>query len=185
VQTGWSRHIDLYPTICDYLASSARVLQGVSLMAAVRARPLSAREVLPARPGTAAYEPQRAVRTTRHKYIRRWGDRRTPVLPNTDRRAQQGPAAVQTLGRSTRSPKSSCMTCCSTPTRPNNLLADPRYSDVLADLRIRLQLWMDETDDPLLAATSTRRPEWRSTFPTALGQRSTTASAETSRTSSV
>jgi len=37
------------------------------------------------------------------------------------------------------------------PNEANNLLADPRYSDVLADLRIRLQLWMDETDDPLLA----------------------------------
>ena len=32
----------------------------------------------------AAYEPQRAVRTARHKYIRRWGERLTPVLANTD-----------------------------------------------------------------------------------------------------
>jgi N-sulfoglucosamine sulfohydrolase len=32
-----------------------------------------------------------------------------------------------------------------------HILEDPRYSDVLADLRVRLQLWMEETDDPLLA----------------------------------
>ena len=32
----------------------------------------------------AAYEPQRAVRTPRHKYIRRFGDRDEPVLANTD-----------------------------------------------------------------------------------------------------
>ena len=32
----------------------------------------------------AAYEPQRAVRTERWKYIRRFGDRKTPVLANCD-----------------------------------------------------------------------------------------------------
>jgi N-sulfoglucosamine sulfohydrolase len=37
------------------------------------------------------------------------------------------------------------------PNEANNLLEDPRYSDVLADLRMRLQLWMQETRDPLLA----------------------------------
>ena len=30
----------------------------------------------------AAYEPKRAVRTGRWKYIRRFGDKHTPVLPN-------------------------------------------------------------------------------------------------------
>ena len=32
----------------------------------------------------ASYEPARAVRTERYKYIRRYGDRHTPVLPNCD-----------------------------------------------------------------------------------------------------
>ena len=32
----------------------------------------------------AAYEPKRAVRTGRWKYIRRYGDKHTPVLPNCD-----------------------------------------------------------------------------------------------------
>ena len=32
----------------------------------------------------AAYEPQRAIRTQRFKYIRRFGERTTPVLPNVD-----------------------------------------------------------------------------------------------------
>jgi N-sulfoglucosamine sulfohydrolase len=36
------------------------------------------------------------------------------------------------------------------PNEANNLLADARYGDVLADLRMRLQLWMEETHDPLL-----------------------------------
>ena len=32
----------------------------------------------------AAYEPQRAIRTQRWKYIRRYSDRQKPVLPNCD-----------------------------------------------------------------------------------------------------
>src|SRR5215204_4585741 len=32
----------------------------------------------------AAYDPQRAIRTRRHKYVRRWGERDVPVLPNID-----------------------------------------------------------------------------------------------------
>ena len=32
----------------------------------------------------AAYEPQRAIRTPRWKYVRRFGDRRLPVLANID-----------------------------------------------------------------------------------------------------
>ena len=32
----------------------------------------------------AAYDPQRAIRTRRHKYVRRWGERDLPVLPNID-----------------------------------------------------------------------------------------------------
>ena len=32
----------------------------------------------------AAYDPQRAIRTERHKLIRHFGDRLEPVLPNVD-----------------------------------------------------------------------------------------------------
>ena len=37
------------------------------------------------------------------------------------------------------------------PNEADNLLEDPAYASVLADLRMRLQLWMEETGDPLLA----------------------------------
>ena len=32
----------------------------------------------------AAYDPQRAIRTRRHKYVRRYGERDLPVLANVD-----------------------------------------------------------------------------------------------------
>jgi len=36
------------------------------------------------------------------------------------------------------------------PNETNNLVADPRAQDALADMRLRLDRWMRETDDPLL-----------------------------------
>ena len=37
------------------------------------------------------------------------------------------------------------------PNEANNLLDDPDYAAVLADLRGRLETWMRDTEDPLLA----------------------------------
>jgi N-sulfoglucosamine sulfohydrolase len=98
----------------------------------------------------AAYDPQRAVRTRRHKYIRRWGERRTPVLANTD----DGPSKELLLrgGWGEREiPKEQLYDLLFDPNEANNLLDDPTHADVLADLRGRLQRWMEETEDPLLA----------------------------------
>jgi arylsulfatase A-like enzyme len=79
-------HIDIYPTVCEHLEiPRPDFLQGVSLMALLRGEVTEAREeIFAGSTWHAAYESQRAVRTARHKYIRRWGDRLTPVLPNTD-----------------------------------------------------------------------------------------------------
>ena len=98
----------------------------------------------------AAYEPQRAIRTTRFKYIRRWGDRRTPVLPNTD----DGPSKellLRTAGREREIPPEQLFDLLLDPNEASNLVGDPAHADVLADLRARLEAWMRETGDPLLA----------------------------------
>ncbi len=79
-------HIDIYPTVCEYLGiERPPFLEGVSLLELLRGQSTNAREeIFAGSTWHAAYEPQRAIRTERHKYIRRWGDRKTPVLPNTD-----------------------------------------------------------------------------------------------------
>jgi arylsulfatase A-like enzyme len=98
----------------------------------------------------AAYEPQRAIRTRRYKYIRRWGGRLTPVLANVD----DGPSKELLLrhGWGAREiPSEQLYDLLYDPNEANNLTGDPGYADVLDDLRERLQLWQEETDDPLLA----------------------------------
>jgi hypothetical protein len=96
----------------------------------------------------AAYEPQRAVRTRRYKYIRRYDGRNTPVLPNTDDSPgkalwiesgwRKRAVAVERLYDLVFDPGEAC-----------NVAAEPAYANVLAEMRERLNRWMNETDDPL------------------------------------
>ncbi len=145
-------HIDIYPTVCEYLEiERPPFLQGVSLLGLLHGHTTSAREeVFAGSTWHAAYEPQRAVRTARHKYIRRWGERLTPVLPNTD----DGPSKDLLLrgGWGERViPKEQLYDLVFDPNEANNVLEDPAYAAVLADLRARLEAWMRDTEDPLLA----------------------------------
>jgi hypothetical protein len=98
----------------------------------------------------AAYDPQRAIRTRRHKYIRLFGDRLEPVLPNVD----DGPAKdlLVAAGWGTRPrPRERLHDLLFDPMEDQNLVDDPGHADVLADLRSRLDAWMEATNDPLLA----------------------------------
>jgi N-sulfoglucosamine sulfohydrolase len=144
-------HLDVYPTLCD-LAGLAHppFLQGRSLL------PLARRDVEEIRSELfaeatfhAAYEPQRAVRTRRWKYIRRFGDRALPVLANTD----DGPSKDLLIGLGWADrpiPPEQLYDLAFDPNEAANLAGDPRYDDVRVDLAGRLERWMRETGDPLL-----------------------------------
>ena len=79
-------HLDVYPTLCELAGVRAPDwLQGSSLMPLVRGKVERLHEEIFAEVTFhAAYEPQRAVRTERWKYIRRFDDYRYPVLANCD-----------------------------------------------------------------------------------------------------
>jgi arylsulfatase A-like enzyme len=79
-------HLDVYPTLCELIGiERPDFLQGLSLLPLVRGETTSIRDELYAEmTWHAAYEPQRAVRTERWKYIRRFGERAKPVLCNCD-----------------------------------------------------------------------------------------------------
>src|SRR5215212_6981705 len=78
--------IDLYPTICEIAGiGPPPFVQGRSLLPVVRREvPEVNDEIFAELTYHAAYDPQRAIRTRRHKYIRLFGDRLEPVLPNID-----------------------------------------------------------------------------------------------------
>jgi N-sulfoglucosamine sulfohydrolase len=144
-------HVDLFPTICDLLAIAPPAwLQGRSLMPLAQDE---TREINKAVYGEvtyhAAYEPQRAVRTRRYSYVRRYGERRQPVLPNCDDSPSkqlwleagwaERPLAQEQL-----------YDLAYDPLERRNLAEDPAMAPALAEMRQRLARWMEDTDDPLL-----------------------------------
>ena len=78
--------IDLFPTLCEYLDIAPPAwLQGQSLLPVLRGEEEEVnQQVFAEVTFHAAYEPQRMVRTRRWKYIRRFGERARPTLPNID-----------------------------------------------------------------------------------------------------
>jgi arylsulfatase A-like enzyme len=151
VVDGMVSQIDLFPTLCELLAiPSPRWLQGASFLPLVRGERADGDEAVYAEVTYhAAYEPQRAVRTKRWKYIRRFGERRGPVLPNVDdspskdvwlaHRWCECILAAEQLYDLIFDPNEAC-----------NRAADPAYAAVRQEMANRLARWMFDTDDPLL-----------------------------------
>jgi arylsulfatase A-like enzyme len=144
-------HIDVYPTLCELVGiERPDFLQGRSLMPLIRGETASIRDAIFAEmTWHAAYEPQRAVRTERWKYIRRFGERTTPVLANCDDSPSK--SLLLSLGWAQRTVAAEQLyDLAFDPNEAANLAEDPAYADVRAQLAGRLEDWMAKTDDPLL-----------------------------------
>ena len=145
-------HMDIFPTICDLLQiPRPDWLRGKSLLPLVRGELDAIHEELFFEVNYhAAYEPMRAARTSRWKYIRRYDGRSRPVLPNCD----DGESKSLWMDHGWREapvPEESLFDLVFDPHEANNLANSPLHQDVLADMRARMARWMKETRDPLLA----------------------------------
>jgi N-sulfoglucosamine sulfohydrolase len=152
-------HIDIFPTICELLGvENPEWLQGKSIMPLIRGTTESINKQIFAEVNYhVGYEPQRAVRTTRYKYIRRFGEFKKRILSNVDDGstkevllkngwAQQSQASEQLYD------------LVLDPCEKGNLIDEPTHADVADDMRNRLLQWMKSTDDPLLFRKS-KRPQ--------------------------
>jgi arylsulfatase A-like enzyme len=97
----------------------------------------------------AAYEPQRAIRTDRWKYIRRYGDYDRTVLVNCDDSASKE-LLVEAGWGDQLVEREQLYDLVLDPSEGRNVAGDPARADVLSELGDRLTEWMRETDDPLL-----------------------------------
>lgn len=144
--------IDLFPTICDVLQIDHPAwLQGTSLLPLVDGTQEEVNEEVFAEVTYhAAYEPQRAIRTKRWTYIRRFGEHELPVLPNCD----DGESRDFLLANGwDQRPidREQLYDNLFDPVQSRNVIEDPAAADVADDLRDRLKAWMERTDDPLMA----------------------------------
>jgi N-sulfoglucosamine sulfohydrolase len=144
-------HLDVYPTVCELVGiERPDFLQGESLLPLVRGEADAVRETLFAEMNWhAAYEPQRAVRDKRFKYIKRFGERTKPVLANCD----DSPSKTVLLehGWAERDvPFEQLYDLVFDPNEAANVAGEPAYAETLRQMRERLDDWMHETADPLL-----------------------------------
>jgi N-sulfoglucosamine sulfohydrolase len=143
-------HVDVYPTLCELAGVDIPdFVQGRSLMPIVRGDAESVRdEVFAELTYHAAYEPQRAVRTDRFKYIRYYLDG-PPVLANVDDSMTKD-LMVQ-LGWADRPvDREQLYDLPLDPNEMRNVVGEPHYEPIRRELSDRLDAWMRETDDPLL-----------------------------------
>ncbi|HEX6665362.1 MAG TPA: sulfatase [Solirubrobacterales bacterium] len=144
-------HLDVYPTLCELAGVEAPAwLQGDSLMPLVRGEVDRLHEAIFAEVTFhAAYEPQRAVRTERWKYIRRFDEYPHPVLANCDDSASKQLLIEADWGEQV-VPREQLYDLVLDPAEGSNLVGDPAAAEALEEMRVRLDRWMRETEDPLL-----------------------------------
>lgn len=147
--------VDLFPTLCEYLGiAPPDWLEGRSFLPVVDGRKAEVNDAIFSElTFHAAYEPKRAVRTQRYKYIRRFDGRRTPVVVNTD----GGPTKAQWMkhgwpGQPLAADEAGeeLFDLFFDPSEQRNLVALPEAAPVLQEMRARLHVWMRRTRDPLL-----------------------------------
>ncbi|GHB92490.1 sulfatase family protein [Cerasicoccus arenae] len=153
-------HLDIFPTICDVLGlPMPDRLEGQSLKVLAENPHDSLHDCVFAEVNVhAAYEPMRAVRTKRWKYIRHLHPMDHVILPNVDNGLSKGylcdhdwasrPPATEELYDLLFDPTEAC-----------NLASQTECAAVLDELRAKLDTWMLETDDPLLKG-QLDLPDW-------------------------
>jgi N-sulfoglucosamine sulfohydrolase len=144
-------HLDILPTLLELIgAPLPDDLEGKSLLPLLEGKQQQIHEELFGEVTYhAAYEPKRSVRTERWKYIRHFGDRRTPVLPNCD----DSPSKTLWLNNGWKSQdvaEEYLFDLIFDPQERNNLARSPLHKDELESMRGRLDKWMKRTNDPLL-----------------------------------
>ncbi len=145
-------HVDVFPTVCEMAGiPTPDWAAGRSLVGLVAGRePAGQREeIFSELTYHVAYEPQRAIRTERYKYIRRFDDFPYPVLANCDDSPSKE-AYLQRGWANRTVARESLHDLFFNPGEGRNLVGNENYAEVLEDLRGRLHQWMVDTDDPLL-----------------------------------
>ncbi len=145
------QHLDVFPTICELTGIAPPPwLQGRSLLPLVRGEVDALHEAIFAEVNFhAAYEPMRAVRTERYKYIRRYDGRDRPVLPNCDASLSKR-LMLERGWADRRPPQEQLYDLWYDPYETGNRAADPQAAETLDEMRSRLDAWMRQTNDPIL-----------------------------------
>lgn len=160
---GLVSHVDVLPTLLDLLGiEKPGYLEGVSHAALFWGEDDPGDEAVFSEINFhTSYEPARAVRTERYKYVRYFDDTWDRVnLSNIDGSTVKNLYLDNDLAER-RKPSECLFDLYYDVFETNNVVHDERYAEVLDDMRSRLHDFMERTDDPLLKGAIEIRPEWK------------------------
>ena len=143
-------HLDIFPTLCDMLQMEPPAdLQGRSLVPVLEGGESVLHDYIFSEVNYhAAYQPMRAIRGDRWKYIRRFYNYDKPVFPNQgDTRTK---ALLQPILAGVSEPREELYDLLLDPAEQNNMAGCPETADIEKDMADRLRSWMKATGDPLL-----------------------------------
>jgi len=151
--------VDLTPTAYDVAdVSCPDFVQGTSLRRLLNGEERIHDEVFCEVNYHAAYEPMRSVRTERYKYIRRYDGREKHVLPNTDDTPSKSFILEQGWEAYPRD-QEMLFDLMFDPHEANNIIDRGDTTDILGDLRERMDRWMSDTGDPLSTSNHVDAPK--------------------------
>ncbi|MCP4642796.1 MAG: sulfatase [bacterium] len=150
VQDALLSNIDLMPTLLEAVGVEIPDgVQGRSFMGLMTGDGYAPRDcVFSEKNFHDHYDPVRAVRTDRYKYIRSFTDQPKILMP-ADIKAS---ICTKALPQDAADPRGreELYDLRTDPGETNNRIDDPSLADVRAELTTRLDMWMQETNDPLL-----------------------------------
>ena len=144
-------NVDVLPTILDLLECDVPdAVQGRSLYPRLRGETDDSRDhVIASMTWHDMYNPVRAIRTNRYKYIRNFWHLPKVYLTADIFASEAGREVREAYGVPPR-PYEELYDLRETPQEDTNVAQEPRYQDVRTDLARTLESWMDATDDPVL-----------------------------------
>lgn len=160
---GLISHVDVLPTLFDLLGiEKPDYFEGRSFAAIFDGEMVPGDdEVISEVNFHASYEPQRSVRTERYKYIRYFDlDYLKVNRSNLDGSEVKRFYEENGLMDVRKAPEA-LYDLYYDQFEKNNLIDDPRYADVVAEMRARLASFMERTADPLLEGQIDIKPEWK------------------------
>lgn len=160
---GLVSHVDVMPTLLDLLGLELPShLEGVSHAGIFRGEKDPGDDAVFSEINFhTSYEPARAVRTERYSYVR-YFDETWPRqnLSNVDGSTVKNLYLERGLAERPK-PLEQLYDLTYDAFETDNVAGDPRYAEVLEDMRARLSDFMARTGDPLLEGPIEVRPEWK------------------------
>ncbi len=149
VVDGLVSQIDLFPTICELAEIEPPAwLQGTSVLPLVRGDADDIRDAIFAEVNYhCCYEPQRAIRTKRWKYIKRYDTAKHWALANCDDSISKT-FMMEHDWRSHPVQSERLYDLVFDASEAHNIARNPKYERVLGEMRDRLEQWRAETNDP-------------------------------------